>query len=289
MSKYFLDTEFIEDFTRPWIGKARHYIDLISIAIVAEDGREYYAISNEFDIDHVWNKYQWKGSNSPIPGNHTITKEKEYWLRDNVLMPVVHELAKRDYDENGWYFADFGSVDNWLRFIKQSPSWEQTWKPRAKTLIKEYGESNKQIAGDIVNFIDQRYLDPKQPDRGFIYPGNTSIKSVASTDVQFYGYYADYDWVLFCSLYGRMLDLPSGFPMYCNDLKQMLEEKNAVLKTSRAFNAYEFDAVTTDHGSSAPGYVRYQNHMNYPKQSNAHNALDDARWNKKLYDFLQTV
>ena len=39
--KYFLDTEFIED------GKT---IDLISIGIVAEDGREYYAINSECDF-----------------------------------------------------------------------------------------------------------------------------------------------------------------------------------------------------------------------------------------------
>lgn len=38
--RYFLDCEFIED------GRT---IDLISIGIVAEDGREYYAISNEFN------------------------------------------------------------------------------------------------------------------------------------------------------------------------------------------------------------------------------------------------
>jgi hypothetical protein len=38
--RFFLDTEFIED---------DKTIDLISIGIVAEDGREYYAISTEFD------------------------------------------------------------------------------------------------------------------------------------------------------------------------------------------------------------------------------------------------
>jgi len=38
--RYFYDTEFIED------GKT---IDLISIGVVAEDGREFYAVSTEFD------------------------------------------------------------------------------------------------------------------------------------------------------------------------------------------------------------------------------------------------
>lgn len=38
--RYFYDTEFIED---------GHTIDLISIGVVAEDGRSYYAISKAFN------------------------------------------------------------------------------------------------------------------------------------------------------------------------------------------------------------------------------------------------
>ena len=38
--KYFIDTEFIEGFHTPIFGKRRHFIDLISIAIVCEDGRK---------------------------------------------------------------------------------------------------------------------------------------------------------------------------------------------------------------------------------------------------------
>lgn len=42
--RYFYDTEFIDD------GRT---IDLISIGIVAEDGREYYAVSTEFDPERA--------------------------------------------------------------------------------------------------------------------------------------------------------------------------------------------------------------------------------------------
>lgn len=42
--RYFYDTEFIED------GRT---IDLISIGVVAEDGREYYSVSTEFDPDRA--------------------------------------------------------------------------------------------------------------------------------------------------------------------------------------------------------------------------------------------
>jgi hypothetical protein len=39
--------------------------------------------------------------------------------------------------------------------------------------------------------------------------------------IEFYGYYSAYDWVLFCQLWGRMIDLPKSFPHYCNDVKQL--------------------------------------------------------------------
>lgn len=51
--RYFYDTEFIEDGST---------IELVSIGIVAEDGREFYAVSNEFDASRA-----------------------NEWVRDNVL------------------------------------------------------------------------------------------------------------------------------------------------------------------------------------------------------------
>lgn len=42
--KYFVDTEFID---------REQFIDLISLGVVAEDGREFYAISTEFDAAHA--------------------------------------------------------------------------------------------------------------------------------------------------------------------------------------------------------------------------------------------
>lgn len=38
---------------------------------------------------------------------------------------------------------------------------------------------------------------------------------------EFWAWYAAYDWVALCQLYGRMIDLPSGWPMFCRDVKQV--------------------------------------------------------------------
>jgi hypothetical protein len=39
-------------------------------------------------------------------------------------------------------------------------------------------------------------------------------------DVELWGWYSAYDHVCLAQLFGRMIDLPSGIPMWTNDLKQ---------------------------------------------------------------------
>ena len=73
---------------------------------------------------------------------------------------------------------------------------------------------------------------------------------------EFWGYFADYDWVVFCRLWGRMIDLPKGFPMFCLDIKQWATQLGVNIK----------DAV--------------------PQPPNAHNALADAMWNMAAHSYL---
>lgn len=117
-----------------------------------------------------------------------------------------------------------------------------------KYLINKYGKTRKQIAKEIEEFVGTA----RSEDRP-----------------EFYAYYADYDWVLFCWLFGRMIDLPKEFPMYCKDLKQMMDDKRI-----------------KDPKGKLVGIQSMKSHPNYPKQTNVHNALEDAKWDKKLYEFL---
>jgi hypothetical protein len=161
--RYFFDTEFIE--------RGPHQpIDLISIGIVAEDGREYYAVSNEFHAEGA-----------------------DEWFSQNVF----------PYLEGDGYSG-------------------------RRISLKEIGQGIEAFCSP------QIYAAP-----------------------EFWAYYADYDWVVFCQVFGRMIDLPKGFPKFCCDLKQL--------------------GVTCGN-------------PDLPKQSNTkHNALHDARWNKLTYDFLSSV
>lgn len=168
--KYFYDTEFIED------GKT---IDLISIGVVSEDGRSYYAISTEFKA-----------------------RKASQWVKDNVLahLPPRH--------------VNLGDPSVSPRLKEESLAWK----------------SRAQIKADLINFV-------------------TGDKP------EFWGYYSAYDHVALCQLFGAMIDLPKGWPMFTRDLIQ---------ECKRIGNP------------------------KLPEQGKGeHHALADARWNKEVYSFLE--
>lgn len=155
--KFWFDTEFIEDGST---------IDLISIGIVADDGREYQAQSADVDLNRVY---------------------EDEWLRKNVLSSLDVDLGR---------------------------------KPK------------NSIASEVLGFV-------------------------GADNPEFWAYYADYDWVVICQLFGRMVDLPKGWPMYCHDIKQLCDS--------------------------------WGNPQLPEQASGHHNALADARWNKKAWDFLESL
>ena len=76
----------------------------------------------------------------------------------------------------------------------------------------------------------------------------------------------------------KMIDLPNGFPMYCIDLKQTLDE--TVKKSWK-----DVEMSTWGHN----GIEDITKLPNYPKQTNEHNALSAAHFNYNLYKFLNTL
>jgi hypothetical protein len=102
--------------------------------------------------------------------------------------------------------------------------------------------------------------DTEHPDFQFVMP-RTDIAEGARkfitryTDPRLWAWYGAYDHVALCQLWGRMIDLPHGVPMFTNDLKQ--------------------EAVRL-------GSPRL------PEQpSGAHNALQDAWHNQTVRRFLR--
>jgi hypothetical protein len=171
--KIFYDTEFLED------GKT---IELISIGMVAEDGRELYAVSR----DAPWRRIR-----------------KHEWLMANVVphLPQPHgdwilQMPKR-------WLIDFASP-----------------------LV----EHRQEIADAVRQFIQ------------------------STPNAELWAWYGAYDHVALAQLWGPMIDLPPGVPMWTNDLKQEVERRG---------------------------------NPSLPKQESAeHNALADARWVRDAYVWL---
>lgn len=197
--KFFLDTEFIEDGST---------IDLISIGIVREDGREFYAINDDCDWD--------KASD---------------WVRENVLLPMGVESEGGRWsilhDQDKFVIPHDAIALEVLEFIKAP-----------------YIDRNLQLSFDSDNIRGSevyKYLHQLE----------------CSEKIELWGYYSAYDHVVFCQLFGTMMDLPHGFPMYTRDLKQWCDSLG---------------------------------NPKLPEQENAlHHALGDANYNKLMWEFLKEI
>lgn len=279
--KYFIDTEFLEGTQKEkfpislFRKNTPPTIDLISIGIVAEDGREYYAVSKDFNLEEAWNRFDMKDVRD-VYGDLLLKKKKIYWLRENVLKPIWRELLFKSDDCLG---LSNKQTEVYHKLVMEGNYDDMFTFKSLKALIDRYGKTNKEIAENIKLFCHCKFHLAKR--RG----GLDFTKHEATPE--FYAYFADYDWVVFCWLFGKMMDLPNGFPMYCKDLKQILDDKVNLLwhknkQRSEFLNAEEryktFEYALSD----------FKTRYDYPIQdsSKSHNAIEDARWNKELFDFL---
>lgn len=142
--KVYYDTEFLED------GKT---IDLISIGMVTEDGRELYLVNR----DAPWKRIK-----------------RNDWLMANVVphLPQPH--------------------GDWI--LHMPKSWPIDFhNPAVKAKAQIAEEVRRFLLGD----------DPHDVP-----------------DIELWAWYGAYDHVCLAQLFGRMIDLPPGIPMWTNDLRQ---------------------------------------------------------------------
>jgi hypothetical protein len=185
--RFYYDTEFVEN------GRT---IDLLSIGIVADDGREYYAVVDD-----------------PTTISRAVQDE---WLCANVVttLPVT---IYRNTPSGGWHW----------RWNGEHPDIGATRLP-------------SEVAGDVATFL----------------LGADRHKTGQLPHVELWADYAAYDHVALAQLFGRMIDLPEGIPMFTRDLRQEIARLD----------------VTEEE---------------LPKQETGqHNALADARYAKRLGDYL---
>lgn len=175
--KYFYDTEFHER-------GGSYAIEAISIGIKADDGREYYAVYNDFDTRAV---------------------ARNDWLMKNVMKSIQHEQ---------FIVADFDGAP----MVRDIYVTDASCKPRGV------------ISQEIQDFVK-------------------------GTTPEWWNWYGAYDHVVLSQTFGTMMDLPSGFPLFSCDIKQLHKDK---------------------------GYPVM------PRQPRGlHNALADAEFNVVRYQYLK--
>jgi len=188
ITHYAYDLEFLED------GRT---IELISIGIVSETGRGYYAV------------------NSDMPWDRIIAHD---WLVRNVLpsLPLINQ----------------GSLD---QYLAQSPNMHP--RPSLAALDLDRHDTPVKPRWVIANEV-----------RDFL---------LAEGEPELWADWGAYDHVALCQLWGPMIALPQGIPMFTHDIEQELEH--------------------------APGLEK-------PKQGDGmHNALEDARHNMRVLKALGVV
>lgn len=262
---YFYDLEFLEGVQKKFRGFSPPTIDLISIGVVAEDGREFCEVSKEFNLKEAWNRFDWKVEEVFGDARNVFPegkKYKDYWIRNNVLKPIFDDFI----DQAEELDRKAGEVMG----VSAKINYNFTYR-NFKKLLKLFGKSRVEIRFSLTAFL----LDP---NGAFYYSWIGDLdeyyriicKPDENISVDLYGYYSAYDHVGLSWLYGKMIDLPEPIPMYTKDLKQILDSK---FSNHRA----KFESWLKD----------VKDHPEYPKHKNEHNALDDARWNKDLYNFIE--
>ena len=151
-----------------------------------------------------------------------------------ISIGAVREDGEEFYAENSLFDWSVVPDDHWLQGNVRPYLFPHKSTP-SKTRICP----PDQIAWEFRRFANAEFINP-------------------SDKPEFWVWYGDYDWVVLCGLYGRMVDLPREFPMYARDIKQLHDDLH-------------------DRGYDVP---------RVPKPEHAHNALADARWNKQMYERL---
>jgi hypothetical protein len=180
--KYFLDTEFIE-------AGHSHPIELISLGMVSDDNRSFYA--------------------------QVLPSHGRTWLQPNDF------VARHVYPQLEHF--DMGSLT----------------RACIPGLMTGDGRCSEECPWITRENLKERIL-----------------AFVGDEEPEFWGYYADYDWVVFCQIFGAMIDLPKGWPMYCRDLKQWADS------------------------------LMHAKFPSKPAAAHEHNALVDAIWNKDAHAAL---
>ena len=117
----------------------------------------------------------------------------------------------------------------------------------------DHSKANAWVQANVLPLLPPR-TDPAWCSRAEMAQRILAFLTPSKEDqVELWGFYSAYDHVALCWLFGCMVDLPAGMPMYTRDLKQLCDSKG---------------------------------NPRLPPNSKAHDALEDARWLQDAWHWL---
>lgn len=155
-------------------------------------------------------------------------------------------------DGREYYAVNEGGTALWRR-VRRHPWLMENVVPH---LPKAYGDARNHMPGLwLFNYADPavKHLSTIATEvEVFIRGGGDS-----RDEHELWAYYGAYDHVALCQLWGTMMDLPGCVPMWTHDLMQALD--------TRDYRGVDLAAMVP--------------------QENEHRAIDDARWNQRVYNW----
>lgn len=123
-----------------------------------------------------------------------------------------------------------------------------------KTYYAEDGETDRELAGEWVQKNVIPHLKGPVKSRAEIAK---DIREFAGYRPMFWGYFVSYDWLMLSALYGSMMTVPDGWPNHPMDIQQLRVLMNI-------------------------------KQLPEPDKATRHNALADALWTKKAYEYVMS-
>lgn len=163
--RYFYDTEFIEDGTT---------IDLVSIGVVDEHGREFYAVSTEFNPDkagqwvreHVLDKLPSPADPAWCDRATIRSRLLRFLSRDRERVELWAWFAAYDHVALAQLWGDMPALPRELpRFTRElRQRWEDVGKP---ALPPPPSDAHDALADARHNLVRWRVIEAERVKRGF--------------------------------------------------------------------------------------------------------------------------
>lgn len=144
--------------------------------------------------------------------------------------------------------------------INAGVTWLNVWRHEwlRENVIPHLPTREGTIMGQPYRALDRTHPDVKPHDQirdeVTLFLLEAAALSGPTDELELWSWYGAYDHVALCQLWGPMISKPGFVPMYTNDIRQ-------------EFQRYGNPRVEIGKGT--------------------HNALDDARYHKALYDFIK--